>query len=98
MERRSEKSRELYEILQEEGYPQDFCSVVADTLNTDFTASRMIGYLSYYTAPRCEDVADEMIAILEDRDRIAQKHEYFRTNGEWNKYLNEGLESSQDER
>ena len=40
------KTDELYELLLSKGYPQPFCQEIAyHTLNTDFTATRMIGYL-----------------------------------------------------
>lgn len=35
-----------------------------------------------------EDVADEMLAILSDRNRIMQKKELESTNARWNEYLN----------
>ena len=37
------KTDELYELLLSKGYPQPFCQEIAyHTLNTDFTATRMI--------------------------------------------------------
>jgi hypothetical protein len=35
-----------------------------------------------------EEVSDEMIAILSDRNRIMQKKELESTNARWNEYLN----------
>lgn len=35
-----------------------------------------------------EEIADEMLAILNDRNRIMQKHELEETNARWNEYLN----------
>ena len=44
---------------------KNFCSEIAyNILNTDYTATRMLGYLYRYTEPRIEDVIDEMIAIF----------------------------------
>jgi len=37
-----------------------------------FIAKRMIGYLSHYQYPALEEIADEMLAILNDRNRIMQ--------------------------
>ncbi len=48
MKPKSEKSIELYYILLRRGYPEGFCDEVTKNLNTDFTAQRMIGYLSHY--------------------------------------------------
>ena len=50
------------------------CAEIAyKNLNTDYTATRMLGYLYRYTEPRLEDVIDEMIAILSDREGIIKK-------------------------
>lgn len=42
-------------------------------MNTDYTATRMLGYLYRISEPRPEDVVDEMLAILSDRNAIIQK-------------------------
>ena len=55
---------------------------------SDWTAQRMIGYLSHYKKLPMEEIADEMLAILSDRNRIMQKHELEETNARWNEYLN----------
>ena len=37
---------ELYDALQLKGYPEDFCREIAyRQMNTDYTATRMLGYL-----------------------------------------------------
>ncbi len=48
----------------------------------------MIGYLSHYKKLPLEEIADEMLAILSDRNRIMQKHEMEEINARWNEYLN----------
>ncbi len=55
------------------GYPPEFAMLIAKELTTEFTAGRMIGYLTRGDHS-LEDVADEMLAILSDRDRIRDKH------------------------
>ena len=42
-------------------------------MSTDFTAEKMLRYISG-EKHRLEDVADEMIAIKELRDRLVDKH------------------------
>lgn len=72
----SEKTDELYKLLLERGYPKKFCAEIAyKNMNTDYTATRMLGYLDRMTNPRLEDLVDEMLAILSDRDAIVQKKE-----------------------
>ena len=72
----SDRTDELYRALLEKGYPKEFCAELAyKNLNTDYTATRMLGYLYRMTNPRIEDVVDEMLAILSDRDAIMKKKE-----------------------
>lgn len=47
-----------------------------------------MGYLRNNMKVSLEDIADEMVAILEDRKRFIEKHENERANAAWNEYLN----------
>ncbi len=47
----------------------------------------MIGYLSHYKKLPLEEVADEMLAILSDRNRIVQKKQVESSNAAYNEYL-----------
>ncbi len=87
MKPKSEKSEELYQILLDRGYPEPFCDEVTKNLNTDWTAQRMIGYLSHYAKLPMEEVADETLAILSDRNQIMRKKEMEATNARWNEFL-----------
>ncbi|RGH08457.1 hypothetical protein DWW39_09470 [Clostridium sp. AF15-31] len=91
MKPRSEASKNLYQMMLDRGYPAEFCEVITQNLNTDFTAGRMIGYLSHYQTLPMEEVVDEMLAILTDRNRIIQKKELERNNAKWNEYLANGI-------
>ena len=93
MKPRTEEGLELYEIMLRRGYPEPFCDQVTRNLNQDWTAQRMIGYLSYYKTLPMEEVVDEMLAILSDRNRIMQKKELESTNAKWNEYLDTRFES-----
>ncbi|MDD6194553.1 MAG: hypothetical protein PUB19_06615 [Lachnospiraceae bacterium] len=95
MKPRTEKSIELYDVLLQRGYPQEFCEQITLNLNTDWTATRMLRYLSHYRKLHMEDVADEMLAILSDRDRIMQKHELEDTNAKWNEFLIQGFDEEE---
>lgn len=71
------KQDELYKALQQKGYPDSLCREIAyKQMNTDYTATRMLGYLYRISDPRPEDVVDEMLAILSDRNSIIQKKEW----------------------
>ena len=92
----SDRTRELYKALQEKGYPDEFCREIAyKYMTTDYTATRMLGYLYRVTSPRMEDVADEMLAILSDRNAIMQKKELEKTNAAWNEFLQHGFEEKE---
>lgn len=87
MKPKSEKSIELYNLMLQRGYPEQFCDEVTKNLNTDFTAKRMIGYLLHYQKLPLEEIADEMLAILSDRNRIMQKKELESINSSCNDYM-----------
>jgi len=91
MKQRTEQSLKLYEILLKRGYPKGFCDEITYNLNTDWTAQRMIGYLSHYQKLPMEEVVDEMLAILSDRNQIMQKHAMLETNAKWNEFLSKGF-------
>lgn len=96
MKPRTEKSLELFDILVERGYSAAFAYEVSCNLNTDWTAQRMIGYLSHYDKLPEVDIADEVLAILSDRNRIMQKKELEAVNARWNQYLWEGFGTDEE--
>lgn len=89
----SELSDKLYQYMMELGYPVDLCRTVASVyMTTDFTATRMLGYLyRMSTPPRAEDLVDEMLAILSDRDAIIRKKEAEHAQMAINRLYEEGL-------
>ena len=91
MKPKSEVSMELYQILLDKGYSEQFSDLITKNLNTDFTAGRMIGYLSHYTSLPELEIVDEMLAILSDRNRIMQKKELEAVNAKWNAMMQEGF-------
>lgn len=90
--RMESRSDELYHVLCEKGYPDDFCREIAyRQMNTDYTATRMLGYLYRVSDPRPEDVVDEMLAILTDREAIIKKKELEHAQATINHVYREGL-------
>ena len=80
------------QTLLTKGYPKELCAEIAyKNLNTDYTATRMLGYLYRYTEPRLEDVIDEMIAILSDREEIIKKKEMEQSQAVINEIYRNGL-------
>ena len=88
MKEQTEKSIQLYRMLQKRGYPDDFCDLISKNLNTDFTASRMIGYLNHYPNLPVVEIVDEMLAILSDRDAIISKKKMEYNQAKINEWYN----------
>ncbi|MCQ2518911.1 MAG: hypothetical protein MJ107_00125 [Lachnospiraceae bacterium] len=97
MKPRTELSLKLFELMCERGYDRGLADLVSRNLNTDFTARRMIGYLKYFDHPSDEEVVDEMLAILSDRNRIMQKKECEASNARWNQILAMGFDNEDDD-
>ena len=88
----SERTDELYKVLLSRGYPKEFCAEIAyKNMNTDYTATRMLGYLYRVSNPRIEDLVDEMLAILSDREEIIQKKELEHAQAVLNEIYKNGL-------
>ena len=88
----TERTDELYKVLLTKGYPKELCAEIAyKNLNTDYTATRTLGYLYRYTELRQEDVIDEMIAILSDREEIIKKKEMEQAQAVINEIYRNGL-------
>lgn len=88
----SERTDELYKVLLDRGYPKEFCAEIAyKNMNTDYTVTRMLGYLYRVSDPRIEDLVDEMLAILSDRDAIIQKKEMEHAQAVINEIYRNGL-------
>lgn len=63
---------------------------LAENLGTDLYI--MLGYLSHYRKLPMEEIADEMLAILSDRNRIMQKKNLENVNASWNEFLMNGFD------
>ena len=68
------QSNELYDLMIRKGYPAGFASIVAEQMHTEYTSERMIRYISRCPLLPPQEVADEMLAILADRDGLVRKH------------------------
>ena len=91
MKMRSEISMQLYQMMIDRGYPENLCDLITRNLNTDYTATRMIGYLSHYSHLPEVEVVDEMLAILSDRNAIIKKKEAEQAQAKINEIYRFGL-------
>ena len=92
MKPRTEISMQLYKMMIDRGYPENLCDLVTRNLNTDYTATRMIGYLSHYSYLPDVEVVDEMLAILSDRNAIMRKKEAKKAQAKVSEVYRFGLE------
>lgn len=92
MKPRTEISMQLYNMMLERGYPENLCDLVTRNLNTDYTTTRMIGYLSHYSYLTEVEVVDEMLAILSDRNAIMRKKEAEQAQAKINEIYRFGLD------
>ena len=83
-------------MLVERGYHEELCDIITKNLNTDFTAARMIGYLCQYSHLPEEEVVDEMLAILSDRNAIIRKKETEEAQAKINEMYEFGLVDEDD--
>lgn len=96
MKPRTELSMQLYRMMLDRGYPEPLCDLVTQNLNTDYTASRMIGYLSHYSHLPELEVVDEMLAILSDRNAFIQKKEAEQANAAISRLYRLGLDTDDE--
>ncbi len=79
MDRQLQLRNKIIETVAGMGWPEEFGALVADQLRTEKPMTRMLGYLRQAKPKTAEEIADEMLAILDDRDRWIgkKKAEYY---------------------
>ncbi len=92
---KSEESIKLYTELRKRGFEERFCELISRELRTTWTANRMLGYLRALPVVGEEDIVDEMLGILSDRDRIMQKKEMEFYQAKINDIYRFGLDSDE---
>lgn len=97
MDERERIAQELIDTVVYMGYPAEFGAAIANNLRTEKTMSRMIGYLRNAKPRSAEEIADEMLAIMEDRNRWTRKKEAEYYNAKYNEMLYNGLGVEDDE-
>jgi hypothetical protein len=79
------------------GYPAEFAEVLALNLRTEKALGRMCGYLREAHPRSAEEIADEMMAILSDREAWTAKKEAQYYNARYNSWVRKGLEADEEE-
>ena len=96
MESAGDLRRGLVLLMVREGYPPEFAALVAKEMNTEYLARRMIAYVSRVGLIPPEEFADEMLAIIEDRDRYMKKHQAEEAQAKVNEMFRFGLNTEED--
>ena len=78
---------EVVEAITDLGYPGEFGAVIAKSLGSVSTMERMAGYLRRMRPTSAEEIADEMLAIIADRDRWVEKKQNEFYNEKYNEWL-----------
>ena len=89
--RRAQLRSELIEKIKKMGYPEELGVAVAKNLGTEKTMSRMLGYLRSAKPRSAEEIVDEMLAIMDDRERWIKKKSSEYYNTKYNELLYYGL-------
>ena len=97
MNDRTKIYQELVQTIVRMGYPEEFGTAIADNLGTEKTMSRMISYLHQARPKSAEEIADEMLAIRDDRERWIRKKSAEYYNSKLNELIYEGLGEDEEE-
>lgn len=88
---------ELVGTIVKMGYPEDFGKLIAKNLGSEKTMRRMTAYLRNAKPRSAEEIADEMLAIMGDRERWIKKKEAEQANARYNELLYYGLDVEETE-
>ena len=90
-------SEKLIKELGKLGYHEGFSQVIAENLRTDKAIDRMVGYLRSARPGSAEEIVDEMLAIIDDRDRWIKKKIAENSNSKITELYNSPLSDEEDE-
>ena len=83
--------RELIGTIVRMSYPEEFGKLIARNLGSEKTMRRMTAYLHSAKPRSAEEIADEMLAIMSDRERWIRKKKAEEANARYNELLYYGL-------
>lgn len=95
-ESRAEACRELCETVRRMGYPEQFGRDIAKNLGSEKMIRRMISYLHQASPRSAEEIADEMLAIMSDREAWVKKKQAQEANAAYNEMMLRGFPQGKD--
>ena len=90
MTARDDAYEELQAAVAVCGYPLDLAAVLAGELRGEKSMRRMAAYLRAACPKTMEEIADEMIAIIEQRDTWVKKKLSEHAQSSFNEFMNRG--------
>ncbi|MGN0709441.1 MAG: hypothetical protein ACI4LM_04280 [Anaerovoracaceae bacterium] len=94
---KEEVRTKLIEAIAELGHPPELGAMIADSLGGSRSMYRMLRYVKQAGPKDPDDLADEMLAIREDRDSWVRKKSSEYYNSKLNIFMNEGLTDDRDD-
>ncbi|MDO4483891.1 MAG: hypothetical protein Q4C54_05525 [Clostridia bacterium] len=88
---------ELLRVSQAMGLPEEIGKVIAGELRTERCIRRMTAYLLQARPRSMEEIADEMMAIIDQRNTWAAKKEAQEANARYNEWLNSPMRFEEEE-
>lgn len=85
---RDELARAVVREIERCGFPREFGYVVTRELGGPWSLTRMLGYLRGVRPTSADDIADELLAILADRDRIVRQQQAEQSNAALTAFYN----------
>ena len=84
--------RKLIDAVAGLGYPEEFGREIAKNLGSEKMMRRMTAYLRAANPRSAEEIADEMLALMSERESWVKKKQAEQANAKYNELLNYGLE------
>ena len=88
MTARDDAYEDLLTAVASIGYPQELAMILADELRGEKSMRRMAAYLQAARPKTMEEIADELLAIIEQRDAWTRKKISERAQSSFNEFLN----------
>lgn len=96
LEAREAARADLIDAIEQLGYPGEFGEVIASQLGGEWSLRRMTSYLRGANPHSPEEIADEMLAILQMRERYVEQKISEHANASITAFYNRERDESDD--
>jgi hypothetical protein len=96
LEAREAARADLIDAIEQLGYPGEFGEVIASQLGGEWSLRRMTSYLRGANPRSPEEIADEMLAILQMRERYVEQKISEHANASITTFYNRERDESDD--